>query len=311
MNVFHNIFEYISRSSVFFEFVKFYGVSKALRGLFFYNYRILKRIIPSNFIDIVEINGYKMKVIAGDRGISEELSMFKTHEPITTKLIQSELKKDMVCLEAGANIGYYTLLESILVGKMGKILAIEPSPKNYAKLIENIKLNNIENVSTFNFACGDREGKIKFLISKKSNRCTTIDNNKMLIQPSDTIIDVDVMKLDTFLEEKNIEKIDFIRMDVEGYENHIIKGLVKTIQKFHPMFQIEIHKKLMSIEDTKNILLEFSNNGYECKYYIPRDLDMPLIGTIDDVKSFSLNDLMIKLEQNNLPGVFCLFLTQK
>jgi len=304
------LLEYFSRVSVFYEFLKLYGLSKAFRGLFFYNYRILKRKSLDYSVQFVEVNGYKMKILPRDKGISEELLMFKTHEPISTKLISSELKSGMVCLEVGANIGYYTLLESKVIGDSGKVVAVEPSPENFEKLKQNLSLSNVKNVLPFNFACGDKNGKIKFLISEKSNRCTTLDEN-YLATPSDNIIEVPVKKIDDFLNENKIEKVDFIRMDVEGYERQIIKGMEKTLDKYNPMIQIEVHKKFMPENHTKELFEEFQKRGYECKYYIPRDLDMPMIGSVNDAKHLTMMDLFSLLEDKKLPGVFCLFLSPK
>ena len=89
---------------------------------------------------VVQVNGYKLSVIPNDTGISSELLMFKTHEPLTTKLISKKLTSGMICLDIGSNIGYYALLEHKLVGKEGKVIAIEPSPLNFQYLQKNIKL---------------------------------------------------------------------------------------------------------------------------------------------------------------------------
>ena len=301
---------FFSRFPYYLEFLKSYGLSKTLKRYFYYNYRSLKRRSLDHSIQVVKVNGYKMKVIPNDTGISEELLMFKTHEPITTKLISNELKEKMVCLDLGANIGYYALLESNLVGNSGKIIAIEPSPNNFDKLSQNLNLNCVKNVIPFNFACGDKNGKIPFLVSKKSNLCTVVDQN-YLKKPSDNIIDVPIKKIDDFLDENKIEKVDFIRMDVEGYEGHIIKGMQKTLDKNNPMLHIEVHRQFMSENEIRELLEEFQKRGYECKYYHPRALDHPMIGSIDDVKQLTIENLLSMLERKKLPMVFFMFLLPK
>ena len=71
---------------------KIYGISKAIRVLLHYGYVATKKNDqPSSDDFIVDVNGYKLAVIPGDLGISSELMMFKTHEPLTTKLLSKEL----------------------------------------------------------------------------------------------------------------------------------------------------------------------------------------------------------------------------
>ena len=305
-----NVLTYFSRFPYFLEFLKSYGLSKTLKRLFYYRYRSLKRKSLDYSTQLVKVNGYKMKVLPGDKGISEELLMFKTHEPITTKLISNELKEEMVCLDLGANIGYYALLESNIIGNSGKVIAIEPSPDNFEKLIQNLNLNCIKNVIPFNIACGDKNGEIPFLVSKKSNLCTIIDKNYVK-KSSDNIIDVPIKKIDDFLNENKIEKVDFVRMDVEGYEGHIIKGMQKTLDKNKPILHIEVHRQFMSDNQTRELLDEFQKRGYECKYYHPRALDHPTIGSLDDVKQLTIVNLLSMLESRKLPMVFFIFLLPK
>ncbi len=77
---------------------------------------------------IIEVNGYKLALVPNDEGISTELALFNVHEPLTTKILKTNLKTGMVCLDIGSNIGYFVSLESNIVGDSGKIYAIEPSP---------------------------------------------------------------------------------------------------------------------------------------------------------------------------------------
>ena len=113
------------------QYRKNYGISKAVRVLLHYGYVVTKKRAKNPEDLIVDVNGYKLAVIPDDLGISSELMMFKTHEPLTTKLLSKELKKGMTCLDVGGKIADDSLLESNIVGDEGKVIAIEPSPPNY------------------------------------------------------------------------------------------------------------------------------------------------------------------------------------
>ena len=293
------------------QYKKNYGVVKAIRVLLHYGVVATKKIKQKNSNQlIVDVNEYKLEVIPGDLGISSELIMFKTHEPLTTKLLSKELKKGMICLDVGGNIGYYTLFESKIVGKDGKVIAIEPSPPNFQHLKKNLEIQDSANVDAYNFAAGDIDGDVNFLIYRESNGSFTIPDGETTDLPGE-LIKVKAKRLDTFLDELNIDHVDFVRMDVEGYESHIIDGMVNTIKKSKPMFQIEVHVTLLGIDGTKKFLKKFQDYGYEAKYYVPRDIDLPIIGTMDDVKYHTIDTLLKMLDDNTISHFFNLCLKRK
>lgn len=287
-----------------------YGLGKAIRVILHYGLVAIKKNKKYSKELTVNVNGYKLSVIPGDLGISSELLMFKTHEPLTTKLLSKEIKKGMTCLDVGGNIGYYTLLESDIVGDEGKVIAIEPSPPNFEYLQKNLEIHKRKNINAFNFAAADKDGVVNFLVYRESNGSFTIPDGETTNLPGE-IIKVKAKRLDTFLEEINLNHIDFVRMDVEGYESHIIQGMTNTINNSKPMFQIEVHASLMGKNGTKQFLMQFQKYGYEAKYYIPRDIDLPIIGSMSDVKFHTIDTLIDMLEKETLSHFFNLCLKHK
>ena len=110
------------------------GFEKSIRAIVFYLYDKIKR----NRIDFKKtrliLGKYEIETLQNDKGISTELQIFETHEPLTTHVVLNEIKEKMICLDLGSNIGYYAIIESNIVGKTGKIFAIEPSPVNFPLL---------------------------------------------------------------------------------------------------------------------------------------------------------------------------------
>lgn len=86
----------------------------------------------------------------------------------------------MVCLDIGANIGYYTLLESKIVGKNGRVIAIEPSPVNFPQLQKNIKIQDASNIEAHQLAGGNINGKINFLLDKHSNLSRIVSEDEVI-----------------------------------------------------------------------------------------------------------------------------------
>lgn len=246
---------------------------------------------------------YEFKTLQNDTGISTELQIYETHEPLTTHLIINEVKNGMVCLDLGSNIGYYAVIESNIVGKSGKIFAVEPSPVNYSLLKQNLENQKMANFLAFNIAIGDKNEEMEFIVREKSN-WSKIKTGDEKISPEDRIIKIPVKTLDSFVDENNIEKIDIVRMDVEGFEYNILLGSKKVLKNFRPKLFIEIHKMYLGNEKTHQIFSQLKKQEYEIKYFIPRIYDAPIIGKLDDIKKLTINEILVKLEDNSLPDAF-------
>ena len=216
---------------------------------------------------IVEVNNSKMILLPKKRGIHYELFLHKKREPICTDYIMhsNSLKEGDVVLDIGANIGYYVLIESQLVGENGRIYAVEPVQNNFALLKENLQLNNLHNVSTFNFAFGEKTAKSKIYISDEANLCSM---NKQ--GSGGRIIgseEVSVFTVDAFLKDKVAP--NFIRMDVEGYEYEILKGMPKTLSSNIKML-IELHPWRPFLDPAKmnEILDILEQNQFRVKFAV-------------------------------------------
>lgn len=290
------------------QYGKSYGFAKQVRVILHYSFIALKKILPPPKNNVLKVNGYKITVMPNDPGISKELRTFKTHEPLSTQLISKELKPGMTCLDIGANIGYYVLLESKIVGKEGKVIAVEPSPYNFQCLEKNLEFPENHNVEAYNFAAGDVEGNIRFFVNERSNGCQVLYEGRKIPNRPGKVIQVPIKTMDKFVEENNFESLDFVRIDVEGYEYNIFEGMENTIEKFKPIIQIEVHKGHMGIEKTKKFFEFFKKHNYQAKSFHHRALDLPMIGTSKDIQSFTIERLIEMLEKNVLPNYFNLIL---
>jgi len=283
------------------KYYQVYGIIKSIRAGYHYIFRFFKKFIVSDLQKPFKINNYQMYLIPNDPGISKELSLFKSHEPINTKIISTFLEKGMTCIDIGGNIGYYVLLENQLIGKKGKVIAIEPLLQNFNYLTKNILLNNVNNVQIYNFACGDKNGKADFFINKKSNGCQVIRENTKPPNPSKgTISQVSVRILDDVITELNLDNVDFIRMDVEGYELNILTGLKKTLNKHKPIISLELHLRQLGLDGTKDFFQLMKDFEYEIESFIPRDLDIPFIGTMSDVRKPTIDSLLTMIESDKV-----------
>lgn len=210
---------------------------------------------------------YKLEIVQGSRmylhlhdtGISRELIMHKIREPASTKEIQRILRKGDIVMDIGANIGYYALMEARIVGEMGKIYAYEPVPNNVELLKKNIEVNHYENIEVFSTALGDRDGTSEIHLSEQSNWHSMSD---LLTSDKVNKMPVEVLTVDKALENKDFP--NFIRMDVEGYEIKIIRGMESTLKnsKLRRLF-IELHPSLMKRHELVELLTTLKRHNFE------------------------------------------------
>lgn len=203
----------------------------------------LYKKIKQKGVVIKNILGNKMELDMSDNGIHKELFLNGQREPVATKYLMENLSKNDVILEIGANIGYYVLLESKLCKK---IYAIEPVAANVSSLKKNIELNNYNNIEVSQMAFGENTCEKDIYISSKSNWHSFYKPDKFIKTEK-----IKMDKVDNFLTNK--EMPTFVRMDVEGYELSVIKGMEKTLPKIKKMF-IEIHSDVMSTKETEELL---------------------------------------------------------
>lgn len=240
---------------------KYYEAYPPLRkNLYYWLYSKLAR---SKMI-VKEIQGSKMYLNLNDFGLSKHLFLNGIREPECTRIMKKWLKKDMTVVELGANIGYYALMEASIIGKKGKIYAVEPFPSNFELLQKNIKLNPYENIiEPYNIAIGDKSGTEKLYVSNEHNLCN------MLASETTDFVEVKTETLDNFVTDKKLP--DLIRMDIEGYEYYVLDGMKKTLQqcKSCKMF-IEVHPFQMYEQglDYKKPLQTLFDLGFDPKYVV-------------------------------------------
>jgi len=212
-----------------------------------------------------KIHGHTMFLSLQDLGLSKELVLRGTREEEEVKILQKELKKGMTVVDIGANMGYYALMEASIVGENGKVYAIEPLPVNFEILNKNIKVNGYSDiVETHRMAISNKKDVLKFYVSDGFNLCT-LDPYASKQHPGmfSKTMAVETTTLDDFLRDK--PPVDFIRMDIEGYETKVIEGMTKTISQTRPLkLFIEFHHP-RSFEEADWALKQLAKLGFKPK----------------------------------------------
>ena len=245
-------------------------LGKTISAIFTIIKRFFREYIPLKFLYMFFKDGKIMKKVQGSRmildlndlGISRELAFYGVHEKNSTEEVKKIIKPGMKILEVGANIGYYALLETKLAGPRGRLYAIEPSPYNFETLKKNLELNNVRNADIHQAAFGQIRTKAKFYVYDRSNLSSFIKREDMGMKCKE--VEVEIITLDDFLRGK---EVDFIRMDVEGYEKEILKGAEKALSegKKPKYFFIEVHSELLHKKGSsaKEIFEFLAKYGYD------------------------------------------------
>lgn len=196
-------------------------------------------------VAVCEVQGSAMILDLSDKGINRDLYLHRIREPQATRYLQSILRPSWTVVDIGANIGYYALQEAKVVKN---VIAIEPTPNSYKALEVNVALNRCVNIETWQMAIGDHNGKVGFEISRACNWNSVSPGNAGDMQ-------VQMIRLDELLDGR---WVDYVRMDVEGYEMSVLRGMEQTLRKKKPGMFIEVHRdKLRDYGSSQRELMEY------------------------------------------------------
>lgn len=180
------------------------------------------------------------KVISEIDGIKYELNLNQYseletyygggYEPEVVKIIKQYVRPGMSVMDIGARVGLHTMRLKKLAGREGKVFAIEPDEKTFSILLKNAGLNNFSIIAE-NKAFADKD---------KDHEIT----------------------LDSYVREKRIGRLDFIKLDTDGFEYQIVKGGIDTLKRFKPVMVVEFNKKSLENGSLEQMLGLLKSLGY-------------------------------------------------
>jgi FkbM family methyltransferase len=160
-----------------------------------------------------------------------------------------EVKAGDVIIDGGGYIGDTAAFFSQLAGNDGIIYSFEAHPLCFNKLSENIANNNISNVLCIQKALGKQTGKLMF----------SDDAHGSTIR-SDGTLEVDVLSIDEFVNQSDINRVSLIKLDIEGSEDDAINGARNTIKKFKPKLAVSVYHKMDDYYNLMELISEIDNS---------------------------------------------------
>jgi FkbM family methyltransferase len=183
---------------------------------------MMKKIIKQDYV--ADFWGYKINMWR-DSAQSRFLAFFSHLDWEEFNFMKNYLRKNDTVFDVGANIGLYTLWMVNCAGSSIQVTSFEPDEKNYSRLVTDIGLNNLTNVTIEKLALSNSTGKLNFTAGKDVW-------NHIVFQPEhkQSGYEVDAVTLDQYCETKGITHIAMLKIDIEGAEYYAFQGAEKTLQ---------------------------------------------------------------------------------
>lgn len=231
-------------------YVKFKNLSNEVYGkIYFFLYEFIKtvsinedKIIIKHFIKentVMELDVTKKT--------QRQIFLQKPYEKFIREYIEKVLKNNEIFIDIGANVGYYTLLASHLVGDNGGVIAFEPEEENFRSLKNNIHINNLMNIESTRSAVSNMTGEKDLYINPlnegghsliemgnyRDNKVTISKHNIQKKFPNFKSFEkVKTITLDDYIGKYDaVKKINLIKIDVEGFEHEVIEGMSNLLSK--------------------------------------------------------------------------------
>ncbi len=226
---------------------------------------IIKRILPK----YVRYGPAAVRLNPNDPVVSGALT-FRVYEKDETAFLRSVFFPGMVLLDIGANVGYYTALGGHKAGSQGRVIALEPDPENFKYLSETVKANGLKNARCIQVAAADHVGSGKLYVSANNRGDNRLYSNEL----ASSTIEIRITTIDALLGELGVEHVDIIKIDVQGAEGLVLKGMKETLRdpgslivltEFWPdglrRANTDPKKLLLSLEESGLQIYQLGKNG--------------------------------------------------
>ncbi len=216
--------------------------------------------LDNNAVLVHGRDGYFL-VNPNDQFIAQSLIHYGEYNYDEAKILNGLVQPGQCVVEVGANIGSHTIGLAKTVGPSGKVIAYEPQRHCYALLNSQVALNRLDNIWTYRLGVGTKADT--FYLTPPDYAQT--GNFGGLSLHSAAQAQSEAVQIVTLDEHLAGEKIDLIKVDVEGMEQSVLMGARESIKKYHPTLYIENDR----VDKSQNLLQEIFSQDYKLWWHIP------------------------------------------
>jgi FkbM family methyltransferase len=171
-----------------------------------------------------------------ERWLDQGIIRTGIHEPESSRAIEALVGPGQVVLDIGANIGYFAIAMSRLVGEKGRVIAFEPTVYYGEVLNKNLEANQIRNCEVISYGLSSEEAELMAYVGDSS---ATLhwwlpETEPRVSEP------IKLQRLDDIVDDLGIDRIDFIKMDIDGHEPFFFEGAWETLNRFRPRILMEV-----------------------------------------------------------------------
>lgn len=209
--------------------------------------RAIRRLFPchadtSRFVVGVRRRGDGLLVEVDSRQWIDWNLVFRgTYEPHMGQLFERLLPRGAVAVDVGANVGAHALSLAVMVGPTGLVLAVEPNPPIRERLERNIALNGLGQICVCACALGATEARMPLRVPALTSSEAVNPGMASLVAldtPHD-VVEVHVRTLDAVVAASRLQRVDVVKIDVQGYELPVLRGMNAVIERFRPAVVFE------------------------------------------------------------------------
>jgi len=195
-------------------------------------------------------DGLRIRLFLGN-DLSLCLYVGGSFEPNELSFLGAVLEPGMVVVDGGANDGLYTLFAARRVTPSGHVLAVEPSPREVERLSSNLALNRITNASVLNVALGATDGTATLAVAEAGHEGQNTIGARVSNPKVETAahVTVTVETLDRIVEREKLERLDLVKLDVEGSEVEALRGGGTALARFRPLMLLEAEEERLASQN--------------------------------------------------------------
>jgi len=164
------------------------------------------------------------------------------YEPIESYLVRNLLQRGMIVIDVGANVGQYTLIAGMEVGAEGEVHAFEPVPTTCKRLRDHVLANGLAAIVRVNqLALWHQTGAIQLRRPSGAGNAALYTVAE-LEEPEESVFTT-AIRLDDYVIQKQIKRVDFMKLDVEGSEWFVLQGATTVLSHWRPLLLVEINRQ--------------------------------------------------------------------
>jgi len=237
-----------------------------------------------------KLGDVSIKLLPNDLGLSRELMLTGVHEPVFNFYLKHLIKEDSVIIDVGGNLGYSTILFAKYAPR-GKVICLEPNPVLFKLLKRNISTNNFMHVIPLLCAASNKSGFGLLYVNPYYPQLAHLDSG---LKSDGIIYKVKIISIDRLVQLFRLNKVDLIKLDVEGFEWEVLEGALNTIRAHKPNIAVEVH--LINDNSIRKMIsfLDWLRSQYEFCILVLRIYDYWL-ARVEDISVIMKSEELVKI----------------